>query len=322
MQKRIDSLWSQIKESYEAQACVQDKETARWQGWANYHSVCAHMQEQKIHDLESEISELENQQPNPYEKEVQQVSAVEDQTNRRMLAEGESVSSEQFRKQDNAERISQLEIKLCSARLWKDADKVDMLECEVEVCRSKKKALEIRNKASAIQKRANPFLQIVQLYYATQAYKCDEKAFPFENRENKLRCEILNTEADVRASDCYTLEKCLEDPQPAPSWQEIVNPLRGNILAGSESPSEWADRKRVRQPEKRLLIPKLTDELFECETQARHWREKADQFRNKASALISSEPTSDIELPERSERSALLGSGKRNNYQAIEPSTI
>jgi hypothetical protein len=286
MQKIINSLWSKIEESYEAQARVWDKEAECWQLWASMDSEDMHIQEQKVHDLDCEISKLGNPQ------------------------------IDTIRQEYNAKRIHQLEIELHSNRLYRDEEQFLMLESEVEARRSQKKALEIRNKASAIQKMPNPCLQIKQLYYETQACKCDEKALPFENRANELRHGILRCEAEVRTSYYNTAQECLEDPQPAPFWQEIVNHLRGDILAGLESPSEWTDRKRER--DNRHVIPGYVDKLCECETQARHWREQADQFRTKASALIS-EPTSDIEL---SERSVLLDSGKRNNYQAIGPSTI
>jgi hypothetical protein len=287
MQKIMDWLWSRITESYEAQARVWDKRTDLWQLWASMSSACMHIQEQKVHAFECEISKLGNPQ------------------------------IDTIRQEYNEKRIHQLEIELHSARLYRDENQLLMLECEVEARRSQKKALEIRNKASAIQKMPNLcLLQLKQLYYETQACKCDKKAFLCETRANESRHGIQMVEAEVRTSDYSTARKCLEDPQPAPFWQEIVNPLRGDILAGLESPSEWADRKRER--DNRHIIPGYVDELCECETQARHWREKADQFRNKASALIS-EPTSDIEL---SERSVLLDSDKCSNYQAIEPSTI
>jgi hypothetical protein len=287
MQKIIDSLWSKIEESYEAQARVWDKEAECWQLLAASNSSLIDFGERSIHDLEYEIYKLGNPQ------------------------------IDTIRQEYNAKRIHQLEIELHSSRLYRNENQFLMLECEVEARRSQKKALEIRNKASAIQKMPNLcLLQLKQLYYETQACKCDKKAFLCETRANESRHGIQMVEAEVRTSDYSTARKCLEDPQPAPFWQEIVNPLRGDILAGLESPSEWADRKRER--DNRHIIPGYVDELCECETQARHWREKADQFRNKASALIS-EPTSDIEL---SERSVLLDSDKCSNYQAIEPSTI
>jgi hypothetical protein len=295
MQKITDLLWSRITKSYEAQTHVWDKEANRWECRAEGHSSWMHFKEQRIHDLECEISELENRQLDPHGKEVQ------------------------LRQKYNEERIRQLKIELYAAGLDRDGVQFDILECEAEARRSQKKALEIRDKALAIQKMPNPFLQIKQLYYETQACKCDEKALLFETRANELRRGILRAEAEVRASDYSASIECLTDPQPAPSWQKIGDFLRGHIFAGLESPSEWADRKR--QCDNRDVIPGLVDELCECETQARHWREKENQFRNKASALTP-EPTSDIELPERSERSALLDSGKRNNYQATEPSTI
>jgi hypothetical protein len=172
MQKIIDSLWSKIEESYEAQARVWDQKVVSWQFHVRYHSECVHQQEQEIHNLEHEISELESQQPDPYGEEVQQMSAVEDQTNRRMLAEGESASSEQFRKQHNAERIRQLRIELYSARLYNDVNELDMLECEVEICRSKKKALEIRHKASALISEPTSDIELSERTVLLDSGKC------------------------------------------------------------------------------------------------------------------------------------------------------
>jgi hypothetical protein len=337
MQQIIDLLWSKIEESYEAQACECDEEAVRYQREASCYKKLLHSSEQKICDLERQITELEDQQLDSYEREVQQVNTVADQADRRMLAKGEP-APEWVRKLYHAERVRQLEIELNYERFYAGEHEIAIREYEAEALRFQKRASKIRNKAATIQKMPNLHLQIKQLYYEDQARKCDEKAFSFQMKESSLRSGVLETETWIRKWDYQVWMGYLKDPQPAPFWQEVKRvvsggnpPIEAKTLARLESPAEWAARKghdEDIQSRKRTDITKWdrwilekADKLCEYQDQVRQWQEKALQFRNEASALIF-EPTSDIELSNRSERAALLDSGKRNHYQTIASNTI
>jgi hypothetical protein len=411
MQQMIDLLWSKIEESYEAQARKCDGEAVSYQRKASFFDeYYLHKNKQRRHNLEHQIAELEAQQPDSYEKEVQQVNTFTDQADPRMPAEGEPVP-EWVRKQYNAERVRQLKIELSLSRFHAGEFEIAIHEYEAEALRFQERASKIRNKISTIQKMPNLCLQIKQLYYEDQARKCDEKAFTFQMNESSSRIELFGKESEIRRYDHRVSIEYLKDPQPAPFWQEVEDtlqemrydsrlnllfrhspedddlrkfrtiqfkrsqkkmaldymedgsppikvetlavwespetrtirkgfehilfrirpPIEVKTLAGWESPEAWEIRKRFNectQIRRRKEITELNrdvleqaDELCKYQDQAHQWQEKALQFRNKASALML-EPTPDIELSERSERSALLDSSKRSNYQAIASNTI
>jgi hypothetical protein len=330
-------LWSQIKESYEAQARECDKKAVEFQADVTRKKDILRDSQQKVRDLECRISELGEQQPASSWTEMDRMSVTGYVTERTIPVKWESVAKGADGKQRNAALLRVRQGDLNDARFAVRQFEIEILECEAEAHQFRERALEIRNKASAlIEKMPNFGLQIKQLYLEIQACQCDKKAFQSQMEADRNRHILQNIKLGMHWCEFRISVDRLEDPQPSPFWQPVHSLSRtlsaGNPLvtlsyayipAGYESVSEWSARKRVVRELKmeldghRCRVCERANAVSIYEAEAQQWREKARELRDEAFASTSG-PIPDIEL---SERSRLLGSDKRSNYKAIELNT-